>query len=103
MPEQKQPGKICRVGGREFWIFREYDDLVENDVFIYPDFEEYPEFTDEGRPFVTAAQECCRHSKSADTEDSSPGGCGGCGDCVWFRRDETPYDMIGVCMNDELL
>ena len=99
MPEQKQPDKIVRVGGREFRIFREYDDLVEHDVLVYPDFEESPEYTGEGRPFCLAVQESCEYGRySGDPDDPDPGDCG-C--CVWFHREE-PFAAIGVCMCDSL-
>ncbi len=38
MPEQK-PFKICRVGGRSFPIFREYDAQLKESYPAYPDFE----------------------------------------------------------------
>lgn len=96
--KQKQPWKILRVGGREFRIYREYDELVEHDVGIYPDFEANPEYTAEGRPFVTALQESCPHGYSGDERDPDPQDCSG---CVWFYM-ESPTDAIGVCMCGEL-
>ena len=102
-PEQKRPWKICRVGGRSFEIYREYDELVGYDVGIYPDFRENPEYTDEGRPFATATDEACPHGRPGKPEEAEPGAyCeyGDCGGCAFFRRDETPWDIIGVCMCD---
>ena len=96
MKQEKRPDKICRVGGREFQIFREYDDICEKDILIYPNFSENPEYTDEGCPFTKAVCEGCPHfahkslKKKHNYED--------CGSCKWFRRDETPLDLIGVCM-----
>jgi len=94
MPEQKRPWKICRAGGREFLIYAEYDDEVKGNYPVYPDFAERPEYTDEGAPFTTAEHEGCPHYRSDIPEDPKTDDCGG---CFWFRRDETPFDIIGVC------
>ncbi len=100
-PEQKRPWKICRVGGRVFEIYREYDDFVGHDVGLYPDFRESPVFTDEGRPFATATDEGCAFGKpknpaGAQADDYQT--YGDCGGCAYFHREETPWDIIGVCM-----
>lgn len=99
MPRPMQPDKICHVGGREFQIYREYDDFAEHDILIYPDFEESPQYTAEGRPFTAAVQESCIHGQSLDLSDPNPGDCGG---CRFFRREETPLDAIGICMCEKL-
>lgn len=101
--ERKRPWKICRVAGRTFEIHQEYDALVGHDVGVYPDFQERPEYTDNGRPFATATDEACAHSvprdpDSSETEDYST--YGDCGGCIFFHREETPWDIIGVCMCD---
>lgn len=97
-PEQKEPYKVFRAGGRSFSVYREYDEQLDESYPAYPDFEEHPEYTDEGRPFATAEQESCPNAKPGAPGNSPPGDCGGCG---WFYREETPYDPIGVCMCDE--
>lgn len=99
MPEQKQPYKLCHVGGRTFTIYLEYDEQLKESYPAYPDFTEYPEYTDEGRPFSTAEQESCAYCKSKTAGEPKPSDCGGCG---WFQREQTPYDLIGVCMCDAL-
>jgi hypothetical protein len=96
-PEQKQPYKIYRAGGRSFPIYLEYDEQMEAGYPAYPDFEERPEYTGEGRPFATSAQESCTCYRPKAPEQPSTGDCGG---CAWFYREETPYDPIGVCMCD---
>jgi hypothetical protein len=94
-PEQKKPYKVLRAGGRSFPVYFEYDDQHDESYPAYPDFEEHPEYTEEGRPFATAEQECCVHSRPNVPGEDLPGDCGGCG---WFYREQTPYDPIGVCM-----
>ena len=98
MSEQREPDKIIRAGGREFRLYLEYDDLVEHDVLLYPDFEEHPEHTDEGRPFRTAADKGCPRYKSEAPGQPHSGDCGCCG---WFYREE-PLAIIGVCMCEAL-
>ncbi len=95
MPDQKRPYRVCRAGGRMFTIYLEYDDRLKESYPAYPDFAEHPEYTDEGRPFATAEQESCASSKSKTAEEPMPFDCGGCG---WFFREQTPYDLIGICM-----
>jgi hypothetical protein len=95
MPEQKQPYKICRAGGRSFPIYREYDEQLQESYPVYPDFEEHPAYTDDGKPFKTAEQESCPCRKPSVPGKLPPGDCGGCG---WFYREKTPYDPIGTCM-----
>jgi len=99
MPERNKPWKICRVGGREFQIYQEYDDEVKESYPAYPDFAECPEYTDDGFSFATAEHEGCPHYKPHDPEGPGTDDCGG---CLWFRRDETPFDIIGVCTCDTL-
>lgn len=89
--------KIYRVGGRSFPIYLEYDEQLQESYPVYPDFEEHPEYTVEGRPFATAGQESCPCRKPRDGDRPLPSDCGGCG---WFYREQTPYDPIGVCTCD---
>jgi len=96
---RKQPNRICRAGGRSFHIYLEYDEQMQESHPAYPDFEEHPEYTGEGRPFATAQQESCPYCKPKASGKPPPGDCGGCG---WFFREQTPYDPIGVCMCDAL-
>jgi hypothetical protein len=99
MFEQKRPYKICRVGGKVFPIYLEYDEQLKESYPAYPDFTEHPEYTDEGRPFATAEQDSCSHGRSKVAGEEQPSDCGGCN---WFHRERTPYDPIGVCMCDAL-
>jgi len=94
-PEPKEPYKVFRVGGRSFPVYLEYDKRLDESYPAYPNFEEHPEYTNEGRPFATAEQESCPHCKPNAPGKSPPGDCDGCG---WFYREQTPYDPIGVCI-----
>ncbi|MEL7603775.1 MAG: hypothetical protein AAGU77_11540, partial [Bacillota bacterium] len=94
-PEQKEPYKVYRVGGREFPVYLEYDERLGESYPDYPDFEARPEYTGEGRPFATAEQESCPHARPKAEGEPPPGDCGGCG---WFYRESTPCDPLGVCM-----
>jgi len=96
-PEQKEPYRVYRVGGRTFPVYLETDGQTGESFPVYPDFEESPEYTGEGRPFATSAQESCPHGKPKGPGKPPPGDCG---DCGWFLREQTPYDPIGICMCD---
>lgn len=97
MRKEKQLYKVYRAGGREFFVYLEYDKRHGETYPVYPDFMRCPEYTAEGRPFATSAQEACPYAKPKAPENSIPDDCGGCG---WFHRDHMPYDPIGICMCD---
>jgi len=100
MISKKKPDEIIKVGGRIFNLFKYYDESLGEELLNFPDFNEGPEYTDEGRPFKLAVQESCQYGRDDDDpEDPDPGDCGG---CKYFRK-EQPYDPIGVCMCDLLL
>ena len=96
--EQKKPDKIIHVGGKEFRLYSYIDEYDGQSVLDYPNFEENPEYTDEGRPYKLPVQEDCFHWKS--TVPDSPYS-GDCGSCALFHRDE-PLAAIGICMCEEL-
>jgi hypothetical protein len=96
-PEQNQPYKIYLVGGRSFTVYLEYDEQMKESYPAYPDFEERPEYTGEGRPFATSAQESCSYYRLSAPAQRPTGDCGG---CAWFQREATPYDPIGICLCD---
>lgn len=98
MREEKRPYKVYRAGGREFPVYLEYDEQLGESYPAYPDFEERPEYTDEGRPFATAEQESCLYAKTNSFEGVKPSDCGA---YSWFYREQMPYDPIGVCVCDE--
>ena len=96
--ERKEPDRIVRTGGCEFHLYKYYDDSLGEELINYPDFQENPEYTSDGRPFVLTIQECCPMGKSNDPKNPNPGDCSG---CVWLCL-EAPADAIGVCMCDAL-
>jgi len=100
MVKKKEPDAVFKVSGREFRLYKYYDDAVQQEMLNYPNFDESPEYTDEGRPFKLMVQESCEYGKDEnDPDDPDPGDCGG---CVYFKREHTAYDPIGVCMCEEL-
>jgi len=96
--EHKKPDKIIRVGGKEFRLYEYLDESDGQFVLDYPNFDENPEYTDEGRPFKLPVQEDCPHWESSKTDGHYYGDCG---TCVWFSRDE-PLAAIGICLCEEL-
>jgi len=95
MKQKNKPDKIVRAGGKEFWLYRYYEESDGSYILDLPDFDESPEYTGDGRPFVLAVQESCGYGKDDnDPDNPDPGDCGCCG---WFHRDE-PHAPIGVCM-----
>lgn len=95
--EHKDPYRIYRVGGKIFLVYLEYDQELNDTYPVYPDFTQNPEYTEEGRPFSTSAQEACPYSEAQTSKDPIPSDCGG---CIRFHRDSSPYDPIGVCICD---
>ena len=99
MDVKKIPDKICLAGGREFLIFREYDNISEKDILIYPDFGVSPEYTREGQPFTLSTEEGCAHFAAKAPEDEPYKECGV---CKWFDSEEMPPGIIGVCICEAL-
>lgn len=93
MTARGQPVKICHVGGRVFKIFREYDERAQSHYLTYPDFTERPEYTCDGKPFARSDKEDCLRYESKNPDDPYEE----CGDCRFFRREESPRDVIGIC------
>jgi hypothetical protein len=96
--EQRVPDKILHVGGREFRIYKHHDEFDDQEVLNYPDFQENPEYTDEGRPFVRVVDDACERWKPDDEKSARMEGCGG---CEWLFLEHDP-DAIGICMCEEL-
>jgi len=96
---KNEPDRIVYTGGKEFRLYKYYDELSGDEILDYPNFQESPEYTSDGRPFTLAVQESCEYGRDDnDSNDPDPGDCGG---CVWFHR-EAAYDPIGVCMCEEI-
>ena len=97
---QAKPSRIHHVGGRDFLIHQEFDDLLGQYIPVYPDFEENPEYTDDGKPFKLSLDEGCSSFQSAHKENSQlceQDAYSDCGCCCFFYRGETPLDLIGIC------
>jgi len=62
---------MFRAGGRSFPDYFEHDEQLCESYAAYPDFEEYPEYTGEERPFATVGQESCFHASHAQRETSA--------------------------------
>ena len=97
-PKEKAPDRVIVVGGKEFRIYKYFDESLGEELLNFPDFDENPEYTDDGRPFKMAIQECCPSAKPLNVEYTDPGDCSG---CVWFQLDNI-VDAIGICMCEEL-
>jgi len=93
---KSKPDKIVKVGGREFKLYETIHKESGMLMITLPNFEENPEYTDDGRPFTLRVQDDCLYGKSTTSEEYD----GDCAGCVWFHLAE-PYDPIGVCMCDE--
>ncbi len=72
-PEQQHPYKVFRAGGKIFPVYLVYDERLNKSFPDYPDFEECPEYTDEGRPFATAKQDSCLHVKPKAAGETASG------------------------------
>lgn len=82
--------RIYHVDGDYLEVVYYYDEEVGQYFGEYPDFEETPRYTPNGRPWVNVTIVGCPHADK-DYDD--------CGSCQCMRR-EQPMDLIGVCMND---
>lgn len=98
MAASARPVRICHVGGQEFLIYRKFDETVGVHYLTYPDFAEHPQYTGDGRPFTRSDYVDCPHYKATDPKNPS----GQCDDCCWFCREETPLDVIGLCLYEGL-
>ncbi len=93
----QDPYRIYKVCGRQFPVYLESDKDSDDVYPLYPDFAQEPEYSAEGRPFSTSAQEACPYVQAQDRESPLPADCGG---CAWVFREHSPYDPIGICLCD---
>ncbi len=85
--------KSINVFGRVFTLYYGY--YEEKDKYskfsepipIYPNFIEYPMFTDEGYPFATEMQDICGYYNGAEDGES-------CYRCLHFHKGN---ELIGIC------
>lgn len=89
--------RVLRVFGREFALHYGYYDEREREsrysepIPIYPDFHAFPQYTEDGHPFVTAMQDACEHFRGEHPED-------GCHGCAHYRHGE---EFLGICQHQE--
>ena len=85
--------KVLTAFGKKFEIrygyYEEFERLTGEPIPIYPDFREYPLYTEEGFPFVTQMQDACGHCRLR-SKDSC------CGNCRDFAHGD---ELIGICTN----
>lgn len=78
--------QVFTVGNREFKLYYQKGD---SGYLILPDFETYPEYSDDGHPFrLMIHDECPKCTTKGEI-------CGGCG---WFVHEKGSF--IGICMNE---
>lgn len=100
-PREGELYKEVTVGGKVFELrYGYYEEFERNGRFndpipIYPDFIEYPVYTDEGHPIVTAMQDVCANYECAHDDDGDS-----CQDCKYFKKHE---DLFGICQSPDRL
>ena len=94
MPHKKKEGtlyKTLRIKEATFEIrygyYEDFERARGEPVPIYPDFKEKPQYTSDGRPFVTAMQDPCRYFDGSDKSL-------GCFGCSYYSSAD---DLIGLC------
>ena len=93
-PREGDLFKVITAYGKTFEIrygyYEECDRHVKDaePMEIYPNFILHPQYTDDGKPFVTEMQEPCECFDGKKDENS------GCGDCAFFKTCE---ELIGIC------
>ena len=99
MSEIKKEGELYKkleIFGRFFELRYGYyeqkdrENPMVNPIPIYPDFLSLPEYTEDGRPFVTKMQDACLCYRGEVTRFAE------CGDCEHYSHGE---ELIGVCEN----
>ena len=84
--------KIVTAFGKSFELrygyYEEYEKHQGLPVPIYPDFKADPQYTADGRPFVTQMQEQCPFGSSKFSESY-------CVDCPDYCQGD---DLIGICL-----
>lgn len=85
--------KTLFVCGKRFDLYYGYYAEIERHspyrelIPIYPDFSASPQFTEDGRPFVTQMQDACIHYEGPPCAEE-------CHACRYFRQGE---ELIGIC------
>lgn len=96
-PKEGDLYKEIVVEGKCFRLhYGYYEEFERNAPFsepipIYPDFAREPQYTDKGRPLVTAMQDVCESYRGKEGGDS-------CADCLYFQKRE---ELFGLCTNPQ--
>ncbi len=88
--------RVFRCFGREFPVYYEYSDEDGNAIPGYPDFEDEPQYTQDGRPFLLSVQEGCDYAEAGAPDEAVDGECGGCK--YFCREPEAPFSVFGICL-----
>jgi len=93
-PREGELYKRIEIAGHTFDILYGFYTEAERDknelTPIFPDFEAYPVFSQEGHPLVNRIQDACEHY-CTKTDGS---GDGWCADCIYFPNES---HEIGIC------
>ena len=85
--------KMLNAFGKTFEIrygyYEDFEKSTGEPIPIYPDFIKAPEYTDDGKLFVTAMQDSCQFARLKTN------GFGFCVDCVYYDSGD---DFIGTCL-----
>ena len=98
VPKEGDLYKIIEVYGKTFEIrYGFYEESDRHSQFaepmeIYPDFVEFPEYTDCGKPFITAIQTPCENFSGERNENST------CEECTFYKNCE---ELLGICLCPE--
>ncbi len=84
--------------GDELEVIYRYDEVLGIHFGDYPDFEETPRYTPQGRPWVNTMQDACSYGVN-QFNPTTP--CLDCGSCSFYLK-ERPGDLIGICINDQM-
>ena len=84
--------RLYSLDGDSLEISFAYDKDLDKYFGNYPDFEETPRYTPNGKPWVNATFDGCIFA------DQRYGDCGSCEHYIT----ETPGDLIGICANKKL-
>ncbi len=86
--------EIFNLDGVDVKVKFTFDKTANMYIGDYPDFEETPLYSPNGRPIVTATLDNCPHN-------TSDGKFADCGSCKFFKT-EDKNDLIGFCTNEAL-
>lgn len=94
MTNGKRLCHVFHIGQNEIPIYYVYNEELEKEYPEYPDLKASPLYTAEGRPLTLAIYEGCPWQISLADNDKAKD----CGGCIYFKQEETPFDLIGICM-----